>query len=32
MENFIFQNATKIIFGKETENLVGSEVSIIIDN
>lgn len=26
MENFTFKNATKIIFGKETENLVGSEV------
>lgn len=25
MENFIFQNATKIIFGKDTENKVGSE-------
>lgn len=26
MENFIFQNSTKIIFGKDTENLVGEEV------
>jgi len=25
MENFIFQNATKIIFGKETQKLVGEE-------
>ena len=27
MENFIFQNPTKIIFGKGTENQVGKEVS-----
>lgn len=26
MENFIFKNATKIIFGKDTENFIGSEV------
>lgn len=26
MENFVFKNATKIIFGKDTEKLVGSEV------
>lgn len=26
MNNFIFQSATKIIFGKETENQVGAEV------
>ena len=26
MENFIFQNPTKIIFGKDTENQVGNEV------
>jgi alcohol dehydrogenase len=26
MENFIFKNATKIIFGKNTEELVGAEV------
>jgi alcohol dehydrogenase len=26
MENFIFKNATKIIFGKGTENLLGEEV------
>ena len=26
MENFVFANPTKIIFGKETENQVGSEV------
>lgn len=26
MENFIFKNATKIIFGKDTEKLVGAEV------
>jgi alcohol dehydrogenase len=26
MENFIFRNATKIIFGKDTEKLVGAEV------
>ncbi|TKJ16975.1 NADH-dependent alcohol dehydrogenase [Candidatus Woesearchaeota archaeon B3_Woes] len=25
MENFIYQNQTKIIFGKDTENLVGKE-------
>ncbi|MBC7959335.1 MAG: iron-containing alcohol dehydrogenase [Vallitaleaceae bacterium] len=25
MDNFIFQNATKIIFGKQTEQLVGAE-------
>ena len=28
MDNFIFQNPTKIIFGKESENKVGKEVSI----
>ncbi len=28
MDNFIFQNKTKIIFGKETENSVGSEISL----
>lgn len=27
MENFVFQSATKIIFGKDTENQIGSEVS-----
>jgi alcohol dehydrogenase len=27
MKNFIFKNATKIIFGKETENFVGQEIS-----
>ena len=27
MDNFIFQNKTKIIFGKETENNVGQEIS-----
>lgn len=26
MENFVFQNATKIIFGKGTENTAGSEI------
>ncbi|TCW35689.1 iron-containing alcohol dehydrogenase-like protein [Thermohydrogenium kirishiense] len=26
MNNFTFKNATKIIFGKETENTVGSEI------
>jgi len=26
MENFIFQNTTKIIFGKGTENEVGNEI------
>ncbi|MGV8983985.1 iron-containing alcohol dehydrogenase [Clostridium sp.] len=28
MDNFIFQNSTKIIFGKDAENEVGKEVSI----
>ncbi len=27
MDNFIFQNKTKIIFGKNTENTVGEEIS-----
>ena len=27
MDNFIFQNKTKIIFGKQTENLVGGEIA-----
>ena len=27
MDNFIFQNKTKIIFGKDTEHLVGSEIA-----
>lgn len=27
MKNFVFQNTTKIIFGKETESLVGEEMS-----
>ncbi|MBE0698795.1 MAG: iron-containing alcohol dehydrogenase, partial [Anaerolineaceae bacterium] len=27
MENFVFQNPTKLIFGKGTENQVGSEIS-----
>ncbi|HHX61185.1 MAG TPA: iron-containing alcohol dehydrogenase [Epulopiscium sp.] len=27
MQNFVFQNTTKIIFGKETELLVGAEMS-----
>lgn len=27
MNNFVFQNATKIIFGKGTENLVGTETA-----
>jgi len=31
VENFIFKNATKIIFGKDTENLVGSEVKLYAD-
>ncbi len=26
MQNFTFQNATKIIFGKDTETAVGKEV------
>lgn len=26
MENFVFKNATKIIFGKDTEKLIGQEV------
>ncbi len=26
MENFVFQNTTKIIFGKGTENNVGNEI------
>ncbi|MHB1337169.1 MAG: iron-containing alcohol dehydrogenase, partial [Candidatus Humimicrobiaceae bacterium] len=26
MENFIFKNETKIIFGKDTENDVGKEI------
>ncbi|NLI90311.1 MAG: iron-containing alcohol dehydrogenase [Epulopiscium sp.] len=27
MENFVYQNTTKIIFGKDTESLVGKEMS-----
>ena len=27
MENFVFQNKTKIIFGRDTENLVGGETA-----
>lgn len=27
MENFVFQNATKVIFGRGTEELVGEEAS-----
>ena len=27
MDNFIFQNPTKIIFGKDAENEVGKEIS-----
>ena len=26
MDNFIFNNPTKIIFGKDTESLVGQEI------
>ena len=28
MKNFMYQNGTKIIFGKETEQLIGSELKL----